>query len=352
MATFHFDQGGCEVRRAGRLLLLLCRGDGNAASDQLSESSAGEILDEIGRVFRIFFRGGLEEWACEVLPGQEYLFHRKVGALLARILTVITTGRKGTQNQGVVWSCQKRFVSREELLITKRAAWSCLRHVDTVGVTFRNGDEVLFSTLADVELRALQYFDLSLNPLPYRKRDLGFEMPSGTTLFQLHDAEDWIAGRRFSVEEDIASGSGKYQFAFFFNSFHSRDYDNFSQFVNSHGANDSLNSTDQIGPINASKDRERLIILGTTRLPQLSEFEEAAEAMRELLYKASFSREAASKSKRSSKSEQEALLFVQKVAHFQMLVLLRSRELHKSVIFDLWNIGLQKLSRLIGLSFM
>ena len=122
--------------------------------------------------------------------------------------------------------------------------------------------------------------------------------------------------------------------------------------MNSHSANDSLNSTDQIVPINASKDRERLRILGTTRLPQLSEFEEAAEAMRELLYKASFSREAASKSKRSSKSEQEALLFVQKVAPFQMLILLRSRELHKSVIFDLWNIGLQKLSRLIGLSFM
>ena len=200
VATFHFEKGGCEVRRAGRLLLLLCGGDGNAGSDQITESAAGEILDEIGWAFSIFFRGGLEECACEVLPGQEDLFHRKVCALLTRILTVIAWS-KGTQNnQGVVWSRQKRFVRREELRIATRAAWNCLRHVDALGVTLRKGDEVLFSTLlADVEVRALQYFDLSLNPLPYRRRQVSFEMPSGTAIFLLHETEDWLAGRRFPI---------------------------------------------------------------------------------------------------------------------------------------------------------
>ena len=200
MATFHFERGGCEVRRAGRLLLLLCRENGNAATDQITESVAGKILDEIGRAFRIFFRGGLEELACEVHLGQESLFHRKVGALLTRILTVITgSGRKGTQdNQGVVGSCRKRSVCREEeLRVVSWAAWNCLRHADAVGVTFKSGDEVIFSTLAEVELRTLQYFDLSLHPLPYRRRGVGFEMPSGTAIFHLHDADDWFAGRRF-----------------------------------------------------------------------------------------------------------------------------------------------------------
>ena len=105
-------------------------------------------------------------------------------------------------------------------------------------------------------------------------------------------------------------------------------------------------------PAKATKDRERFRRLRTTRLPHLSQFEEAADALRELLYKVNFSREAASKSKSSLKYEQETLLFVQIVGPIQMLVLLRSQEIHESVIFDMWNIGLQNLSRLIGLSLI
>lgn len=122
--------------------------------------------------------------------------------------------------------------------------------------------------------------------------------------------------------------------------------------MNSHCANDSLDSADQILPAKATKDRERSRRLRTTRLPHLSQFEEAADALRELLYKVNFSREAASKSKSSLKYEQETLLFVQIVGPIQMLVLLRSQEIHESVIFDMWNIGLQNLSRLIGLSLI
>ena len=232
------------MRRAGRLLFLLCTEEGDAASDQITDTAAaaGEILDEIGWAFKIFFKGGLEELACKVLPGQEDLFYRKVGALLTRILTVIA-GRKATQSQEELSrSSQKFLVYREELRIASRTAWNCLHHMDVAGITIRNGDEVILSTLEEVELKALQYFDLSLNPLPYEKGSVGFEMPSGTAIFQLHDADDWLVGRRYL-------DGGKYQTSltlYVYDVRHFRDCEHYSYFVNKQCANDSLDSMDQI----------------------------------------------------------------------------------------------------------
>ena len=104
--------------------------------------------------------------------------------------------------------------------------------------------------------------------------------------------------------------------------------------------------------MDANKDRERF---RRSRAPppllHPYELEEVADAMRTLLYKLHFSREAAAKTiLRTSQCEQEDLLFVHTVGPFQMLVLLRPQEILKSVIIDLWNIGLQHLSCLIGLS--
>ena len=196
VTTFHLEKGGCEVRKAGRLLILVSRGDGDAASDEKADAAASEILGEIEWAFRIFFSGGLEELARDVLPGQEDLFHRKVTALLTRIVAVIA-GRR-TQNRRARRSCRERSARQAELLISRRAAWKCLRHASAVGVVFKDGDEVTFSTLAEGELRVLQYFDLSLTPSPYERRDVGFEMPSGTNLIHIHDADGWLVGRRFS----------------------------------------------------------------------------------------------------------------------------------------------------------
>ena len=185
------------MRKAGRLLILLSRGDGDAAPDEKADVAASQILGEIDWAFRIFFSGGLEEFARDVLPGQEDLFHRKVAALLTRIVAVIA-GRDGMKNRWAPRSRSKRSARQTELRISRRAAWKCLRHASAVGVVFKDGDEVTFSTLAAGELRALQYFDLFLTPSPYERRDVGFEMPSGTTLIHIHDADGWLVGRRFS----------------------------------------------------------------------------------------------------------------------------------------------------------
>ena len=172
------------------------RADGD--DERLSANAARDILDEIDSAVRKFFRGGLEEWARGLLPGQEDLFHRKLGPLLTRILTVITEN-KDVQRLGDVWSRRKHSESLEELRIAVRASWNCLRHVDVTGVTFRSGNEVMLSTLTDVQLKALRYFDLSLKPLPYERKDVGFIMPSGTAIFVLdNDGEDWRSERRFT----------------------------------------------------------------------------------------------------------------------------------------------------------
>ena len=104
--------------------------------------------------------------------------------------------------------------------------------------------------------------------------------------------------------------------------------------------------------MDAIKDRERF---GRSRAPppllHPNELEEVADSMRTLLYKLHFSREVAAKTiLRTSQCEQGDLLFVHRVGPFQMLVLLRPQEILKSVIIDLWNIGLQHLSCLIQLN--
>ena len=172
------------------------RADGD--NDRVTaKNAARQILDEIDSAVRKFFRGGLEEWARGVLPGQEALFHRQLCPLLTRIFTVITEN-KDVQRLGDVRSRRKNPETREELRIATRASWNCIRHVDVTGVAFRSGDEVMLSTLTDVELKALRYFDLSLKPLPYARKDVGFNMPSGTAIFMLdNDGEDWLSGRRF-----------------------------------------------------------------------------------------------------------------------------------------------------------
>jgi len=40
------------------------------------------------------------------------------------------------------------------------------------------------------------------------------------------------------------------------------------------------------------------------------------------------------------------------VGQLEMIVLLRTRDLNESVVLDLWNIGLQNLSRLVALHLM
>ncbi len=56
MTTIHFEKGGCEVEKSGRVLLLLCRGGGGGpeGAELLSPNTAKEMLDEVAKMLRIY----------------------------------------------------------------------------------------------------------------------------------------------------------------------------------------------------------------------------------------------------------------------------------------------------------